>query len=56
LLVSWLNALVFEVALRHILLARLRVATEPHQHYTSSGTMSMAPQGHSATQMPQPLQ
>jgi hypothetical protein len=26
------------------------------QGYISSGTMRIAPQGHSATQMPQPLQ
>ncbi|HEX7440123.1 MAG TPA: helix-turn-helix domain-containing protein [Caldimonas sp.] len=26
------------------------------RHYSSSGTMSMAPHGHSATHMPQPLQ
>lgn len=38
LLVSWLNALVFEMAVRHMLFARFRVAIDgPHLHATAAG-------------------
>ncbi|MDO8248214.1 MAG: archease [Rhodoferax sp.] len=38
LLVSWLNALVFEMAVRHMLFARFRVVIDgPHLHATAAG-------------------
>ena len=36
--------------------ARTRAAVGPSHGHTSSGSISIAPQGHSCAQMPQPLQ